>query len=270
MKKNKFLFGLLLLLLNTTLPAQSGTLVGLVGHQLVRVNLETAELIPLRTLAAPEGAELRNLIYVPQDTSFYTIADFRMAPQLVRIDQAGQLTYVGALSLSNTQVYFCESLSYDSDTGKAYASVSLDGPISTDKISETLIELDLKSASGRRVASLKGGIPGNDMDEIAFFDGQVQIFDGVPGRKTTYFFPFEMEGLRGQVRAGSMQNLPYLTMDDVVAISYRIYFPHAFDQTLYYYDLRTRRHGVVGKMDYSRFPAGVKLTGLALVPLPQA
>lgn len=270
MKKSIFLSLAITLLIGTISQAQNGTLVGLVGHQLVRVNLETAELVPLRTLAAPRGAELRNLIYVPQDTSFYTIADFRTVPQLVRINQAGQLTYVGAISVPGKQVHFCESLSYDTETGKAYASVSLDGPSSVDKVSETLIELDLSSARGQQIAALRGGQPGNDMDEIALFDGQIHIFDGVPDRKTTYFFPFEMEGLSGQVRAGSMQNLPYLTMDDVVAISYRIYFPHAFDQTLYFYDLRTRRHGIVGKLNYSRFPAGVKLTGLALVPLPQA
>lgn len=270
MKKYIILSCLFSLLFATHMQAQIGTLVGLVGHQLVRVNMETAELIPLRTLAAPQGTELRNLIYVPQDTSFYTIADSGTVPELVRIDQAGQLTYVGAIAVSGASVSFCKSLSYDPDTGKAYASVSLKEPVSTNKVAETLIELDLDFASGREVAALKGGAPGNDMDEIAFFDGQVHIFDGVSDRKTTYFFPFEMEGLSGQVRAGSMQNLPYLTMDDVVAISYRIYFPHSIDQTLYYYDLRTRRHGVVGKMDYSRFPAGAKLTGLALVPLPQA
>ncbi len=258
-------------LMTTSLIAQNGTLIGLVGHQLVRVNTETAALTPWVSINAVAGSEeLRNLIYVPADTCFYTIADFRNEPKLARISLRGELSYVGALNVPGQSVYFCEALTRDPATGKVYAAASLDGSISTDRMSEALLEVDLRTANCSVVASLYGRRPGNDIDEMAIFNGQVHIFDCDPGYKTSFFFPFELEGLEGEVRAGSMQNLPYLTMDDVVVISNRIYFPHAFDRFFYYYDLRTRRLNTVGRLDYSAFSGDVKLTGLAVVPFPQA
>ncbi|MGH1433227.1 MAG: hypothetical protein ACRBG0_02090 [Lewinella sp.] len=252
--------------------AQMGIVVGINGHQLVKVNLENGELTPMRDLKGlPEGAELRNLVYIPRDTAFYSTLNFRSNPELIKIRATGAWERVGAFTAENKSIYFCEGLTYDETNDLLYLSASLDGTIQQDKVSEAILTVNRKNAKCVMVATLRQEPPPNDFDEIAMFQGRLFGLDGLPDRKTTYIYPFSPAQFDGrELFAGTKQNIPYFTMDDVVVVGQLLYFPDHKTQGWYFFDLLARRWHQVGQLHGPAAIRPIKLTGLAYLPLAQA
>ncbi|WP_156825879.1 hypothetical protein [Lewinella cohaerens] len=252
--------------------AQMGIVVGINGHQLVKVNLETGELTPMRDLKGlPEGTELRNLVYIPRDTAFYSTMNFRSNPELIKIRATGAWERVGVFTAENKSIYFCEGLTYDETNDLLYLSASLDGTIQQDKVSEAILTVNRKNANCVMVATLRQEPPPNDFDEIAMFQGRLFGLDGLPDRKTTYIYPFSPAQFDGrELFAGTKQNIPYFTMDDVVVVGQLLYFPDHKTQGWYFFDLLARRWHQVGQLHGPAAIRPIKLTGLAYLPLAQA
>jgi hypothetical protein len=265
---------LLFFILTTTfsLCAQTGIVVGINGQYLVRINLETAELTPLHRIQnLPPNTELRNLVYHPKDKVLYSTMYTKTNPTLVRIQMDGSWEEVGAFTYNQGEApYFCEAMSYDPLTNRLLLAASLDGPVAGDEKSETLLEVDPSNAYCHPIAKIRQGVPPDDFDEIAFFNGQLFCLDGTPGNNNTYVFPFAANRLEGVLFSGTKQNIPYFTMDDVMAMGQLLYFPHAEDQHLYYYDLMARKWAKVARLKGPASIGTIKLTGLAFVPLEQA
>ena len=267
------LFLLLVLLVSShILSAQTGFVYGLTGHNLVLVNVENGELTPLHKLEGlPANAELRNLVYIPKDQAFYTTINFRSNPGLVRIRATGEWELIGVLQLSGTVPHFCEALTYDPDKDQLLVSVSLDGNIRQDKKSEAILVVDRQTARCELAATIRQVPAPDDFDEMAVFEGRLFGLDGVPETATTYIYPFNLQHLDGrELFAGTKQNIPYFTMDDVVVIGHLLYFPDAKTQGWYFFDLRGRRWYELGKVHGPASLGKIKLTGLAYLPLSQA
>lgn len=266
------LFILLMLAARAFVHAQMGIVVGINGHQMVEVNLETGELTPWRTLEGlPAGTELRNLVYIPRDTAFYATVNFRSNPALIKIRTTGTWERVGAFSVDDQEVYFCEGLTYDEAYDLLYLSASLDGDIQQDQNAEAILTVDRSNAHCKMVATLRQNPPPDDFDEIAMFQGRLFGLDGLPERNTTYIYPFSPSQFDGrELFAGTKQNIPYFTMDDVVVVGQLLYFPDHKTQGWYYFDLLARRWHQVGQLHGPASIGPIKLTGLAYLPLEQA
>ncbi|MEL6660654.1 MAG: hypothetical protein AAFY48_09675 [Bacteroidota bacterium] len=254
------------------LTAQSGLVFGLTGHHLVTVNVENGELTPLHKLEGlPADAELRNLVYIAKDQAFYTTMNFRSNPSLLRIRATGDWEIVGVLEMSGSVLYFCEALTYDPGKDQLLVSASLDGAIPQDKKSEAILIVDRQTARCQLAATIRQNPSPDDFDEIAVFEGRLFGMDGVPHMSTTYIYPFNLDHLDGrELFAGTKQNIPYFTMDDVVVIGHLLYFPDAKTQGWYFFDLRGRRWYELGKVHGPASLGKIKLTGLAYLPLSQA
>lgn len=268
-------FGLLPLLLLIGLSpvfSQMGIVIGINGHQLVRVNLENGELTPWKELKGlPAQAELRNLVYIPRDSAFYTTMNFRSNPELLKIRSTGEWERVGAFTTNTKGVFFCEGLTYDEQNDRLFLSASLDGSISQDKKSEALLVVNRKNARCTLAATLRQSPPPDDFDEIAMFNGLLFGLDGVPGIKTTYIYPFSPTSFNGgELFAGTKQNIPYFTMDDVVVVGQLLYFPDRKTQGWYFFDLLARRWQKIGTLHGPNAIGTIHLTGLAYLPLAQA
>ncbi|MEL7222717.1 MAG: hypothetical protein AAGJ93_15455 [Bacteroidota bacterium] len=261
-----------LLLFTLSLNAQSGIVVGINGQYLVRVNLETAALKPLSQIAnLPDGEELRNLVYVAKDKALYSTLYTKTKPTLVRIQLDGSWEEVGLFTYGDGAVpYFCEALSYNEETDQLILAASLDGAISRDKKSESLLVVNRSDASCYQLASIRQGIAPDDFDEIAFFRNYLFCLDGTPGINNTYVFPFATDRLTGILFSGTKQNIPYFTMDDVMTMGQLLYFPHTQNGHLYRYDLMARKWSQVAQLQGPSLIGKIKLTGLAFVPLEQA
>ncbi len=266
------LFTLLALATLSVVEAQMGIVVGINGHQMVEVNLETGELTPLRELKGlPAGAELRNLVYIPRDTAFYTTMNYRSNPELIKIRATGTWERVGAFTAEKQTVYFCEGLTYDETNDLLYLAASLDGNIHQDQKSEAILTVDRSNARCKMVATLRQDPPPDDFDEIAMFQGRLFGLDGLPDRNTTYIYPFTPAQFDGrELFAGTKQNIPYFTMDDVVVIGQLLYFPDHTTQGWYFFDLLARRWQQIGQLHGPASIGPIKLTGLAYYPLSQA
>lgn len=271
MKKVLYVLSLLLFM-SLPLFSQTGIVVGINGQYLVRVNLETAELRPISQIAnLPDGEELRNLVYVAKDKALYSTLYTKTKPTLVRIQLDGSWEEVGIFTYGDGAVpYFCEALSYNEETDQLMLSASLDGAVRYDKKSESLLVVNRSDASCQPVANIRQGIPPDDFDEIAFFGNYLFCLDGTPGINNTYVFPFATNKLEGELFSGTKQNIPYFTMDDVMTMGQLLYFPHAYDDHLYYYDLMARKWAKVALITGPSLLGDIKLTGLAYVPLAQA
>lgn len=266
------LFTLLTLAALSVVQAQMGIVVGINGHQMVEVNLETGELLPMQELEGlPAGAELRNLVYIPRDTAFYTTMNFRSNPELIKIRATGTWERVGVFTTENKTVHFCEGLTYDETNDLLYLSASLDGNIEQDQKSEAILTVDRGNARCTMVATLRQDPPPDDFDEIAMFQGRLFGLDALPERNTTYIYPFSPAQFDGrELFAGTKQNIPYFTMDDVVVIGQLLYFPDHKTQGWYFFDLLARRWQQIGQLHGPASIGPIKLTGLAYFPLSQA
>jgi hypothetical protein len=266
------LFVLLTIASLVGVQAQMGIVVGINGHQLVEVNLETGELSPMRELKGlPAGAELRNLVYIPRDSAFYTTMNYRSNPELIKIRTTGTWERVGVFTTDKQEVYFCEGLTYDEDNDLLYLSASLDGTIKQDQKSEAILTVDRSNARCKMVATLRQNPPPDDFDEIAMFQGRLFGLDALPERNTTYIYPFTPTQFDGrELFAGTKQNIPYFTMDDVVVIGQLLYFPDHKTQGWYFFDLLARHWHQVGQLHGPASIGPIKLTGLAYLPLEQA
>ncbi|MEM1214958.1 MAG: hypothetical protein AAGJ82_04700 [Bacteroidota bacterium] len=251
----------------------TGITVGINNNRLVKVNLETGEVMPFATLRGlPSDEEVRNLVYVEQDQAFYATLYTKTHPTLLRIRGTGAWEVVGRLAMyDGQQPYFCEGLAFDQQTGQLYVAVSLDGSIASgDKTSEALLTVDRFTGICAFQAYLRNHPPPNDFDEIAVYEGQLFCFDGNPSINNTYVFPFSIHQLSGELFAGTKQNIPYFTMDDVLVRGQLAYFPNARDGYLYVYDLVSRKYRRVNRLRGPNHLGRIKLTGLAFLPLARA
>lgn len=266
------LFTLLTLFTFSVVDAQMGIVIGINGHQMVEVNLETGELTPFRELQGlPAGAELRNLVYIPRDTAFYSTMNYRSKPELIKIRTTGTWERVGAFTTENKTVYFCEGLTYDEPNDLLYLSASLDGNIEQDQKSEAILTVNRSNARCKMVATLRQDPPPDDFDEIAMFQGRLFGLAGLPERNTTYIYPFTPAQFDGrELFAGTKQNIPYFTMDDVVVIGQLLYFPDHKTQGWYFFDLLARHWHQIGQLHGPASIGPIMLTGLAYLPLEQA
>jgi len=267
-----FLFMVLLGSNLSVLSAQAGMVIGITGHHLVQVNVENGALTPLHKLEnLPEGEELRNLVYVAKDEAFYATLYIKTQPTLVRIRLTGSWEVVGTFQLNGKQPFFCEALTYNEQNDQLLVAVSMDGVISNDKKSEAVLRVDRNTAACTLAATIRQNPAPDDFDEIAIFGDLLFGFDGVPDRNTTYIYPFNVRHLDGrELFAGTKQNIPYFTMDDVVVVGHLLYFPDHRTQGWYFYDLRGRRWFELGKVHGPASLGKIKLTGLAYLPLSQA
>lgn len=265
------LFVLLALAVLVDVQAQMGIVVGINGHQMVEVNLESGELLPMRELEGlPAGAELRNLVYIPRDTAFYSTMNAHDHPELIKIRTTGTWERVGHFETNNQKVHFCEGLTYDEANDLLYLSASLDGDLEQDQNAEAILTVNRNNARCKMVATLRQNPPPDDFDEIAMFQGRLFGLDGLPDRNTTYIYPFSPAQFDGrELFAGTKQNIPYFTMDDVVVIGQLLYFPDHTTQGWYYFDLLARRWHQVGRLHGSASIGPIKITGLAYLPLEQ-
>jgi hypothetical protein len=263
---------ILLSLLVSFAQSQTGIVIGLNGHELVKVNLENGALTPYRQLEGlPPGAELRNLVYIPRDTAFYTTMNFRSQPELLKIRSTGSWERVGVFNMTGKTVFFCEGLTYDEQNDLLYLSASLDGPVTQDQKSEALLIVNRQHAHCTLAATLRQLVPPDDFDEIAMFNNQLFGLDGVPDRNTTYIYPFSPAQFDGrELFAGTKQNIPYFTMDDVVVVGQFLYFPDHKTQGWYYFDLLARNWKQAGTVHGPASLGPIKLSGLAYFPLAQA
>jgi hypothetical protein len=252
--------------------SQAGVVIGLTGHHLVQVNIENGGLTPVKTLEGMSAdAELRNLVYVDADKAFYSTLSFRDNPKLIKIRLTGEWEIVGAFQLDGVTPYFCEALTYDVQKDVLYLSASLDGEITNDKKSEAILRVDRTTARCTLAATIRQNPAPDDLDEIAIFEGRLFGLDGVPGTNTTYIYPFNTQHFDGrELFAGTKQNIPYFTMDDVVVVGHLLYFPDHRTQGWYFFDLRGRHWFEIGKIHGPASLGTIKLTGLAYVPLSQA
>lgn len=271
---SNYIFFVLLIAMGfrATVVGQAGIVIGITGNKLVQVNVENGGLTPLHTLEnLPAGEELRNLVYVAKDEAFYSTLYTKTNPSLVRIRLTGQWEIVGEFKLNGTTPHFCEALTYNEQKDQLILAASMDGPVPRDKKSETLLIVDRNSANCSLAATIRQLPAPDDFDEIAVFGNMLFGFDGVPGRNTTYIYPFSLSHLDGrELFAGTKQNIPYFTMDDMVVVGHLLYFPHHRNQGWYIYDLRGRRFFELGKVHGPASLGRIKLTGLAYVPLSQA
>lgn len=239
---------------------------------MVRVNVENGELIPIRKIEnLPPDAVLRNLVYVPKDTAFYSTMNTRSEPVLIKLRADGSWENLGWLTQNGKRLYFCEAMTYDEANDQLILSASIDGAIPGDANSEALFRVNRTTAKCELLATIRKNPPPNDFDEIAIFNNQLFALDGVPGRNTTYIFPFNTNDLNGrELFAGTKQNIPYFTMDDVVVVGQLLYFPDNISKGWYFFDLLGRRWFEVGKIHGPASLGTIKLTGLAYLPLSQA
>ena len=265
------LFFLLMLAVLGVVQAQMGIVVGINAHQMVEVNLETGELTPFRELKGlPAGAELRNLVYIPRDTAFYSTMNFRSNPELIKIRTTGAWERVGAFTTENKTVYFCEGLTYDEPNDLLYLSASLDGNFEKDQKSEAILTVNRSNARCKMVATLRQDPPPDDFDEIAMFQGRLFGLAGLSERNTTYIYPFTPAQFDGrELFAGTKQNIPYFTMDDVVVVGQLLYFPDHKTQGWYFFDLLARHWHQIGQLHGPASIGPIKLSGLAYLPLEQ-
>ncbi len=268
----RLLVSALCLVLSGNLMAQAGVVIGISGQHLVQVNVENGALTPLHKLEnLPAGEELRNLVYIPKDEAFYSTLYTETNPTLVRIRQTGQWEIIGEFKLDGKTPFFCKALTYNDKDDQLLVAVSLDGDLPDDGKAETLLEVDRENASCSLAATIRQLPAPDDFDEMAVFEGRLFGMDGVEDRSTTYLYPFDLNHLDGrELFAGTKQNIPYFTMDDVVIVGHLLYYPHRPTQGWYFFDLRGRRWFELGKIHGPASLGAIKLTGLAYLPLSQA
>ena len=161
-----------------TLQAQTGAAFGINNDYLVKINLETAELEPLFKLNLPEDASLRNLVYIPKDTAFYSTIYFDTKPSLLRIDHNGKWTIIGRFKVGQQFPYFCKALTYNGVKDELILSVSLDGgkEMNDDK-AEALAIVNRKTAACKLLATIRQLPPPDDFEELAVYRNQLFCFD---------------------------------------------------------------------------------------------
>ena len=262
----------LALFLAGRVSAQMGVVVGITGNHLVKVNMESGELTPLVEISnLPPATELRNLVYIPRDTAFYTTLHTATGCELVRLRTTGAWKKLGPLTVGGQAAFFSKGLTYDEAADRLIAGASLDGgPIQGDDRAEALLVVNRQDATCRVLATIRANPAPNDFDEIAVFNGQLFCLDATPGRDNTYVFPFALRDLKGELFAGTKQNIGYYTMDDVVLLSHLLYFTDTKTQRLYYFDLMARKLQTVAPITGPAELGTIKLTGLAYLPLSQA
>lgn len=259
---------LLLMGLFTALSAQQGIVVGISGQQLMKLNLETAELTPLVTIAdLPAGATFSGLVYVPRDTAFYTLLYATSEPTLVKLRITGAWERMGRIAMNGKTATFVKALTYDEVSNRLLLSAHFSGE---SQHAESLLHVDRATGQSRQLATIRQDVRPNDFDRLALFNGQLFCMDICPDRGTTYIFPFDIRDLSGELFAGTKQNIPVFTMDDVVVMGQLMYFPDAQQQKLYYYDFMARKWREVARLFINGQSGPVQLTGLAFLPLEQA
>jgi hypothetical protein len=247
----------LALFLAGRVSAQMGVVVGITGNHLVKVNMESGELTPLVEISnLPPATELRNLVYIPRDTAFYTTLHTATGCELVRLRTTGAWKKLGPLTVGGQAAFFSKGLTYDEATDRLIAGA--------------LLVVNRQDATCRVLATIRANPAPNDFDEIAVFNGQLFCLDATPGRDNTYVFPFALRDLKGELFAGTKQNIGYYTMDDVVLLSHLLYFTDTKTQHLYYFDLMARKLQTVAPITGPAELGTIKLTGLAYLPLSQA
>lgn len=254
-----------------TLKAQTGTTFGINKDYLVKVNLETAELEPFFKLNLPEGASLKNLVYIPKDTAFYSTIYSDTSPSLLRIDHSGKWKIIGQFKVDQRFPDFCKALTYNSAKDELILSVSLDGNKEmNDTKAEALTIVNRETAICKLLATIRQLPPPDDFEEIAIYKNQLFCFDGDLEKEVTYVFPFKLNQLKGELFCGSKQSIPLFTMGDVLVINQVIYFSDSKNQRLYYFNLIARKWFEVDSFHGPAELGGILVTGLALVPLSQA
>lgn len=251
------------------LSAQQGIVVGLSSGHIVKVNLETAELTPLVAIIEPPvGAAFSGLVYVPRDTAFYTLLQDGTQPTLVKLRITGTWERVGTIALDGQPAAFAKALTYDDRSNRLFIAAHVH---STGTNAESLLVIDRATAQCRPLATIRQDAIPNDFDKLAVFNGQLFCMDISPERNTTYIFPFDMSALSGELFAGTKQNIPVFTIDDVVVMGQVMYFPDLGSQTLHAYDFMARKWRQVARLHSTATElSSIRLTGLAFLPLEQA
>ncbi len=162
---------LLICFISFGLAGQSFDLLGIVDDQLIKINssLNAIEIVGNLNPTPPEP--VRFLIFVEEDYLIYGIMNSVTHPTLVSIDLDLNFTTIGVLTLPGNPLYFCEGLSFDNVDNTLYASVSIDGSISSDDFySETVVEVNRFSGECQFKTEIIGNVTFPDIDGMVFHD----------------------------------------------------------------------------------------------------
>ncbi len=252
-----------------TLQAQAGVVFGINNDHFVKVNLETAALEPIFKLNLPSGADFRNLVYIPKDTSFYSIIYSDTKPSLVRINHNGQWRIIDAFKVGQQLPQFSKALTYNKKKDELLVSLSLDAQVNDSK-AEALAIVNRQTAACTVLATIRQLPPPDDFEKMAVYNNQLFCFDSNPDHDITYIYPFHLDQLKGELFCGSKQNIPFFTMEDVLVINDVVYFTDSRYHRLYYFNLIARKWLKVGQFHGSLELGKIHLTGLALMPFSRA
>ena len=255
--------------ISITLQAQAGIVLGISNDDFVKVNLEAAELQPIFKLNLPNGTDLRNLVYIPKDTFFYSIIYSDTNPSLVRISHNGQWQIIGSFKVGQQLPQFSKALTYNNKKDELIVSLSLDAQANDTK-AETLAIVNRQTAKCTVLATIRQLPPPDDFEKIAVYNNQLFCFDSNPVRDITYIYPFHLNQLKGELFCGSKQNIPLFAMGDVLVINEVLYFTDSRYHRLYYFNLIARKWLEVGQFHGPLEIGQIHVTGLALMPFSRA
>lgn len=263
MKKAILAFAISLCFLMSPLSgfAQSSTLYGVIGNELVSISTTTG-------LATSVGAfnnsltPLGNLAYHDGLGVLFGIANVTSTPNLVSLNPAtGQATVVAPLILmpSGTPVGLQEGLAYNPQDGLLYGSLDTLSP-PTSFVSHIWVTIDPATGFATKIADITGTC-NDEADAMDWMNGSMFILDGCPNPNILYKLN-TTNGAANQLGITGVQGVG----DFAYQASTGLMFGYNSNRQLFTIDTTSAAISVIGNTHTAADFAGQFMRGIAFVP----
>ena len=212
------------------LPAQSGTLYGVIGLDLYQVDHQSAATTLVAKIDAPRGAKLHDLAYHHKEQTFYSFSQNRYSPRLVRFGWDGSFVEIGLLKVNGRPILQCDAIAYNPEDKQLYASITVNGP---EAYCGTIVRVNPNSGDCTIIGSMEN--MGNDADDLIFKDGNLYIGDGIPMVNKLKLFrcTFKEVDKKG-LRPTLIKETIYRKLTDFALLNGLLYVPDGKYQLLKY------------------------------------
>lgn len=245
--------------------SQGDTLIGAVDGQLIKICHSNADIISYQTVASlPVGCNVTKLGWSASNNCFYTLhTPGAVTNQVATIDENGNYTIKGTVTIGGGTVYHLESIAYDSRSGKLYAAASLNGTVTTsDYWSETLITIDTATlvASIVGVFSHPGVVYFAEADNLALGDDGFFYYSDSEGGGAPFMRIFKQDLGMTSPPVLVYEDLAGGNVGDIAVKDGYLYF--VVNRVLRKIDLSDNTHSVVGTMFTSAEFSGKQMGGM--------
>lgn len=228
--------------------SQNYKLIGLIGQNLVLIDSTSADLETYaEILNMPEGENLTGLTYNSTNNLFYSIEGSTTSPSLVSISKEGDYQIIGNFSSSGTQITSVESLAYNAEENKLYASVSLNGGVANnDFFSESIMEVNVSTGECYFLTEINTDAAFPDIDVMTFKENILYIYDGIPpGGNSFNLYQLNISSVNSLTSPELIyKKNDYLPMNDVTATGHNLYFTEK--RNLYKYNFSNSLTQLIG------------------------